>query len=44
MSKVKKLQFLGETLYCGLDVHKKNWKINSRMGTIELKSFSQDPG
>ena len=43
MCKVRKLQFKGETIYCGLDAHKKNWKINCRMGGIELKGFSQNP-
>jgi len=43
MSKVKQLCFEGETIYIGLDVHKTNWKVNSRMGDINLASFSQDP-
>jgi transposase len=43
MNKVKQLHFEGETISVGLDAHKTNWKINSRMGDIELKSFSQDP-
>lgn len=43
MSKVKELSFRGNTIYCGLDVHKTNWKINCRMGDSELKGFSQDP-
>ncbi|THU38212.1 IS110 family transposase [Niastella caeni] len=43
MCKVRKLQFTGETIYCGLDAHKKNWKINCRMGGIELRGFSQNP-
>jgi transposase len=43
MCKVKKLQFTGETIYCGLDAHKKNWKISCRLGGIELKGFSQNP-
>lgn len=43
MNKVKKLSFLGETIYCGLDVHKKNWKVNIRTVEMELASFSQDP-
>ena len=43
MSKVKQLNFAGETIYAGLDVHKTNWKINSRMGNLELTCFSQNP-
>jgi transposase len=43
MSKVKQLDFKGETIYCGLDAHKSNWKINMRMGAVELTGFSQNP-
>src|SRR5258708_21194117 len=43
MSKVKQLCFEGETIHVGLDAHKTNWKINGRIGSIELASFSQDP-
>ena len=43
MSKVNKLNFEGKTIYCGLDVHKTNWKLNARMDNIEITSFSQDP-
>ena len=35
--------FPGETIYCGLDVHKTNWKVNVRMRDMELTSFSQNP-
>jgi transposase len=43
MSKVKELNFEGKTIYCGLDVHKSNWKVNARMDRLDLTSFSQDP-
>ena len=43
MNKVKKLSFFGETIYCGLDVHKTNWKVNVRTSEMELANFSQDP-
>jgi transposase len=43
MCKVKSLNFEGETIYVGLDVHKTNWKIHSRIRSIELAAFSQDP-
>jgi transposase len=43
MSKVKTLSFEGETIYVGLDAHKTNWKIHSRMGNVDLTSFCQDP-
>jgi len=42
MSKVKELSFKGETIFCGIDVHKKNWKINCMMGAVDLVGFSQD--
>jgi transposase len=43
MNKVKQLCFEGETISVGLDAHKTNWKINSRMGNMELAGFSQNP-
>ena len=43
MSKVNQLSFQGETIYVGLDAHKTNWKVNSRLENMELASFSQDP-
>lgn len=43
MTKGKKLSFEGETIYCGIDVHKTNWKINARMNDVEIGAFSQDP-
>jgi transposase len=43
MTKVKQLSFEGETIYCGVDVHKTNWKVNARMNGLEIAAFSQDP-
>lgn len=43
MNKVKQLNFEGETIYCGLDVHKTNWKVNIGMEQMELAGFSQNP-
>lgn len=43
MSKVKELHFEGKTICCGIDVHKTNWKVNTRMDFMELTGFSQDP-
>lgn len=43
MTKGKQLGFAGETIYCGIDVHKTNWKINARMNQLEIAAFSQDP-
>lgn len=43
MSKVKELNFDGQTIFCGLDVHKKNWRVNVRSSEFELEDYSQDP-
>ena len=43
MNKVNQLSFAGQTIYCGLDAHKTNWKINGRMDDMEIISFSQNP-
>ena len=43
MNKGKQLNFEGKTIYCGLDVHKTNWKVNFGMDQRELGGFSQDP-
>jgi transposase len=43
MSKVKALSFEGETIYCGIDSHKSNWKLNIRTEEVELRNFSQNP-
>jgi transposase len=43
MSKVKQLNFDGQTIFCGIDVHKKNWRVNIRNDEFELEDYSQDP-
>ncbi len=43
MSKVKQLSFDGQTIFCGIDVHKKNWRVNVRNDEFELEDYSQDP-
>lgn len=43
MSKIKELCFEGQTIYCGIDVHKKNWRVNIRNDEFELEDFSQNP-
>lgn len=43
MIKSKILSFDGETIYCGIDVHKKSWKVNIRTRQMELDHFSLDP-
>jgi transposase len=43
MTQVKKLDFSGETIFCGVDMHRKNWRINIQDSDLELEDFSQDP-
>jgi len=43
MSKVNQLRFDGQTIFCGIDVHKKSWRINVRNDEFELEDYSQDP-
>lgn len=42
MTQVKQLDFRGITIYCGVDVHKKSWRVNIQDGEFELEDFSQD--
>jgi len=42
MTQVKQLDFSGTTIYCGVDMHKKNWRVNIQDGEFELEDFSQD--
>ncbi len=39
----KVLDFTGTTIFCALDVHKKNWSVNIQDAELSLESFSQDP-
>lgn len=41
--KIKQLNFEGQTIFCGIDVHKKNWRVNVRNCEFELEDYSQDP-
>lgn len=43
MKQSKTLDFSGATIFCGIDVHKKNWRINIQDSEFELEDFSQDP-
>lgn len=43
MSKIKQLNFEGQTIFCGIDVHKKTWSINVRNDDFELENYSRDP-
>lgn len=42
MTQVKPLDFSGHTIFCGIDVHKKNWRVNIRDDDFELEDFSQN--
>jgi transposase len=43
MNKLNQLDFTGTTIYCGVDVHLKNWRINIRDDEMELRDFSHNP-
>lgn len=42
MTQVKKLDFTGTTIFCGIDVHKKSWRVNIQDSEFELEDFSQN--
>ncbi|CAN5121621.1 hypothetical protein BH20BAC1_BH20BAC1_09440 [soil metagenome] len=42
MIQVKKLDFSGIAIFCGIDVHKKSWRVNIQDSEFELEDFSQD--
>lgn len=41
--KINNKTFEGQTIYAGIDVHKKSWKVTLRSEHHHLKTFSQDP-
>lgn len=41
MNKITKLSFAGERIFCGIDVHKLNWRVNIRSEEFELEDYSQ---
>jgi transposase len=43
MSKIKQPDFAGQTIFCGIDVHKNSWRVNVRDDQFELENYSQDP-
>lgn len=43
MTQSKTLDFSDTTIFCGIDVHKKSWRINVQDSEFELEDFSQDP-
>ena len=36
MRKIKQPDFSGQTIFCGIDVHKKGWRVNVRSDEFEL--------
>jgi len=43
MKQVKTLSFASQDIYCGIDVHKKDWSVCIRDDERELGSFTQPP-
>lgn len=43
MEKGSKLDFTGQSIYVGLDVHKKSWSVSIFSEQCEHKKFTQDP-
>ena len=43
MEQLRQLDFSGQEIFAGIDVHKKAWKVCIRTKDLELKVFSQDP-
>lgn len=43
MKQGRNLDFSGQKIFCGLDVHKRSWKVSIRTDQMELKTFSQEP-
>lgn len=41
--KNNELNFSGQTLYMGIDVHKKNWQITIILNGMKVKAFSMNP-
>lgn len=41
--KISNNSFEGQTIYAGIDVHKKSWKVTVRNEHHHLKTFSQEP-
>ena len=42
-SQITKLDFTGQNIYVGIDVHLKSWKVTVMMESGYQKTFSQDP-
>jgi hypothetical protein len=42
MNKIIKLSFAGKRIFCGIHVHKLNWRVNIRSEEFELEDYSQE--
>jgi len=42
-TQINKLNFTGENIYAGIDVHKKSWTVTLETDEIALKTFNQPP-
>ena len=43
MNKISRLDFKGQQIYVGMDIHKKSWSISILTDTLEHKTFTQPP-
>lgn len=43
LNKINQLDFTGEDIYVGIDVHKKNWKVTIQTDETVCRTFTQDP-
>ncbi len=43
MEQFSHLDFSGQTIFAGIDVHKNSWKVCLRSNEMELRTFSQNP-
>lgn len=43
MSQIKELDFTGQTIYVGIDVHRKDWKVCILLEELVYKQFTQPP-
>ena len=42
-TQVRKIDFTGQNIYAGFDVHLKSWKVTVMVEDVEHKTFSQPP-
>jgi hypothetical protein len=43
MKQANKVDFTGQTIYIGLDVHRKSWSVSIYLEHFEHKTFTQPP-